>query len=336
VIGDGRRRPVAVSAVIGALVLGVLLAPVLFAAAAVVDLCTPRARWRHVRLLATVLLALGIEVTGLAGLAVLWLASGGGRLTAFSRLHFALQHWWTSALLTAAHRTLGLRILVEDPEPARAGNVIVLGRHTSIGDAAIPAVLLGDRHRLDVRYVFKHDLRWDPCIDTIARRVGHVFVDRRDDSGRAATAIRDLARRVDGRSAAVIFPEGTFFSAERKARAVERLAAGSRPELAVRAEHLTHLLPPRPAGTLALLDGAPTADVLVLGHIGFEQFSSLRAIRRAVPFRAPVHVWMWRVPRVDVPVAESARIDWLYDQWAVLDASITARLAASSHPSAAL
>jgi 1-acyl-sn-glycerol-3-phosphate acyltransferase len=241
-------------------------------------------------------------------------------------VHFTLQHWWTGALLTAAHKTLGLRILVEDPLPARVGNVIVLGRHTSIGDAVIPAVLFGHRHGLDVRYVLKHDLQWDPCIDIIGHRIGHHFVDRGDNSARSSAAIRQVAARLDARGAVVIFPEGTFFSPARKERAIERLAAGSRPDLAERAARLAHVLPPRPAGTLALLDGAPTADVIVMGHTGFERFTSLGAIYRAVPFRAPVRVWLWRVPRAAVPGTDGTRVDWLYDQWERLDASITARL----------
>jgi 1-acyl-sn-glycerol-3-phosphate acyltransferase len=320
------RRAVSIATLVTAFVVIVPLAPLVFLLAAVLDLLVPRSSWRHVRLVAMALLALTVDLVGLIGLGALWVMSGGRRVTRLSRLHFALQHWWVGALLTAAHKTLGLRILVEDAEPARAGNIIVLGRHTSIGDAAIPAVLLGHRHRLDVRYVLKHDLQWDPCIDIIGHRVGHHFVDRSDDSGQSGDDIRRLAARIDTRGAGVIFPEGTFFSPPRKTRAIERLAAGARPELAVRAARLEHLLPPRPAGTLALLDGAPTADVVVMGHTGFEQFTSLRAIYRAVPFRAPVRVWLWRVPRSEVPADQAARVGWLYDQWDQLDASITAHL----------
>lgn len=319
------RRPASIGVVITAFAILVSLAPLLFLVAAAVDVLQPRGRGRHVRIVAMVLAALAIEVAGLVMLGAVWCVSLG-HPSRLERLHFTLQNWWTGALLTAAHTTLGLRVIVEDPEPAQRGNVIVLGRHTSIGDAAIPAVLLGHRHGLAVRYVLKHDLQWDPCIDLVGHRVGHLFVDREDAAG-ATHDIRRLAQRVDGRGAAVIFPEGTFFTPQRKARAVARLAAGSRPELAARAEQLRHLLPPRPAGTLALLEDAPTADVVVLGHVGFERFTSLAAIRRAVPFREPVRVWVWRVPRAEIPLGDDARVDWLYDQWARLDESITARLA---------
>jgi hypothetical protein len=108
--------------------------------------------------------------------------------------------------------------------------------------------------------------------------------------------------------------------------------SGSRPELAARAEALQHVLPPRPAGTLALLDGAPHADVVVLGHHGFEQFTSLKAIQRAVPFREPIRVWMWRVSRAQVPATRDERVDWLYEQWLALDRSVAARFPDTTHP----
>jgi 1-acyl-sn-glycerol-3-phosphate acyltransferase len=327
--GSGaRRRLRTVPGVFLALVLLVVTAPITFPVAAVVDLVTGRRRWPTPRLLAMAIAALGIDAVGLVALGGMWIVSGGGRFMQaryVQRAHFALQHWWTGALMDAAEVTLGLRMIVEDDEPARTGNAIVIGRHTSIGDAAIPAVLLGNRHRFDVRYVLKHDLQWDPCIDVVGHRLPHHFVDRGGDRATEADAIRRIATGLDERSVAVIFPEGTFFTEARHERAVRRLEGGSRPELAARAARLHHLLPPRTAGTLALLDGAPDADVVVLGHIGFEQFNSLRAIRRSVPFREPVRIWLRRIQRADVPVDTDARVDWLYQVWERLDTEIAER-----------
>jgi 1-acyl-sn-glycerol-3-phosphate acyltransferase len=328
--GSGARRRIrTVPGVFLAFVLLVLTAPVTFPIAATIDLVTGRRRWPTPRLLAMAIAALGIDAVGLLALGGMWVVSGFGRFTHapyVQRAHFALQHWWTGALMDAAEVTLGLRMIVEDDTPARTGNAIVIGRHTSIGDAAIPAVLLGNRHRFDVRYVLKHDLQWDPCIDIVGHRLPHHFVDRGGDSAAEALAIRRIATGLDDRSVAVIFPEGTFFTEARHERALRRLEAGSRPELAERAAGLRHLLPPRTVGTLALLDGAPDADVIVLGHIGFEQFNSLRAIRRSVPFRAPVRVWLRRIRRADVPVDAEERVDWLYREWARLDAEIADRV----------
>ena len=325
-----RRRSISIPGVIVTMVVAVLFSPMLFTAAALVDLVTGRRGWPHVRLLAMIILALVIEFVGTLGAGLAWIAFGGGRFfhtRPAQRAHFALQRWWTGALLTAAERTLDLRIQVDDPTPAARGNAIVLGRHTSIGDAAIPAALLGNLLDLDPRYVVKRTLMWSPCIDIVGHRLPHHFVERQADDNRGElAALRAIATGLDDHTSVVIFPEGTFFTPERRLRAIERLRNGSRPELAERAQLLQHVLPPRPGGTLALLEGAPHADVVVLGHLGFEQFNSLGAIRRAVPFRAPIRVWVWRIPRTEIPVDRDDRVDWLYEQWLALDRSIAARL----------
>lgn len=326
-----RRRSISIGALVGALVVATLAAPLLVVVAALVDVFERRRGWPHVRLFAMAYLAAAIELVGTLGAGVTWVVFGFGRgfhTRAAQRAHFGLQRWWTGALLTAAEKTLDLRIQVDDPAPAAAGNMIVLGRHTSIGDAVIPAVLLANLLGLDPRYIVKRSLMWSPCIDLVGHRLPHHFVERNADDNRGElAAIRAIGAGLDARTAVVIFPEGTFFTPQRRQRSLERLRNGSRPELAARAEQLRHLLPPRPAGTLALLDGAPHADVVVLGHLGFEQFTSLAAIRRAVPFRAPVRVWMWRVPRAEVPEGVQARVDWLYDQWLTLDRTVAEHLA---------
>ncbi len=326
-----RRRTTSIATLLLALVVVTLTAPLLVALAALADLFTRRRGRPHLRLLALVVLALVIELVGVLGAATTWVLFAGGRYfhtRPAQRAHFGLQRWWTGALLTAAARTVNLRVQVDDPGPAARGNTVVIGRHTSIGDAAIPAVLLGNLLGLDVRYVLKRQLQWSPCIDLVGHRLPHHFVERAagDNRGELA-AIHAIGTELDEHTSVVIFPEGTFFTPERHERAVAHLRAGARHELADRAARLRHLLPPRPAGTLALLDAAPDADVVVLGHVGFEQFSSLDAIRRAVPFRAPIRLWVWRVPRAEIPMGNEARVSWLYDQWERLDDAIAQHLA---------
>jgi 1-acyl-sn-glycerol-3-phosphate acyltransferase len=204
-----------------------------------------------------------------------------------------------------------------------AGNAIIVGRHTSIGDAAIPAALFGNAAGLNTRYVLTRGLMWGPCLDLVGHRLINHFVARRgSDTATEAAAVGALTDGFGDHAVAVIFPEGQFFSPERKARALERLRAGSRPELAERADALHYLLPPRPAGVLALLEGAPDADVVVLGHVGLEAFTSMAAIVRQVPMRRAVRVWMWRVERAEIPFDDDARVDWLYDQWSRLDRTV--------------
>jgi 1-acyl-sn-glycerol-3-phosphate acyltransferase len=314
----------------------VVLAPLLFAFAAIIDLVSAPRRWRTTRLLALVVAALAIEVITLAAAGVLWTAFGCGRALRTRRsfwMHHRLQRWYTGSVMGAARVTCGLRIAIEDAEPASQGNAIVLGRHTSIGDAMIPAALFAGRFDLNTRYVLKDDLLWGPVFDIVGGRLRNHFVDRTPDDGDAErAALAELVHDLDDRSVAVIFPEGTFFTPERKTRAVQRLRDAGRTELAGRAEGLRHVLPPRPGGTLALLTAAPHADVVFVGHTGLERFTSLRAIWGSVPIDRPVRVWLWRVRHDEIPREADAQLRWLYDQWERLDASIHVRLESPSAP----
>lgn len=324
------RRALTVPGTLGAFAFAVLFAPLLFAVAAVADLLTGPHRWRHVRLLAMVTLALGVELVGIAIATLLWFRHGFGRgfdTPAAFRNHHRLQCWYIDGLLSSAKLTCGLRIEVEDPSPAAAGNAIVIGRHTSIADAAIPAMLFANHFDINTRYILKDDLLWGPAFDIVGNRLLNHFVDRSPaDSPAERAAIRRLTEDFDEHAVAVIFPEGTFFTPARKERAIARLRERGEDELARRADALRHLLPPRPGGTLALFEGAPHADVVVMGNTGLEQFTSLGRIYRGIPFRDPVRVWLWRVPAAERPSDPADQVRWLYDQWARLDASIDARL----------
>jgi 1-acyl-sn-glycerol-3-phosphate acyltransferase len=325
------RRALSISTVVVAFAASVVLSPLLFAIAAVADLITGPRKWRNSRLLAMIVLALAIEVAAIIAAGTLWLVFGAGRYIRSSKsfwMHHRLQRWYTGALMAAAGATCGLRIDVEDESPASRGNAVVIGRHTSIGDALIPAVLFAGRFDLNTRYVLKDDLLWGPAFDIVGNRLRNHFVDRTpDDSVAEREAITRLMDGFDERCVAVIFPEGTFFSAERKARAVKRLADAGRHELAARADGLRYVLPPRPGGALAMLAGAPLADAVFVGNSGFERFNSRGAIYRSVPFAEPVRVWLWRVPNDEIPREPEQQLSWLYDQWERLDASIHVRLA---------
>ena len=118
-------------------------------------------------------------------------------------------------------------------------------------------------------------------------------------------AIEHLAKGA-GDEHLVIFPEGTFYTAARAARVMERLAERD-PERAARLD-LRHLLPARPGGILALLRGSPEVDMLLIAHVGFEPFGSLRAILHNVPFQRPLRIHVWRVPTRDIDDNDEARL----------------------------
>ena len=137
--------------------------------------------------------------------------------------------------LVAAFRLCGTRLIVERAPGMRPGaSYIVVSNHQSMFDIPIFGALLRSNFP---KYVSKRSLgRGIPSVSYNLRRGGHVLIDRNDGAG-AVAAIRELGERVHaGRASAVIFPEGT------------------------RARHGV-LAPFRPAGTLALLEAAPTTPV---------------------------------------------------------------------------
>jgi 1-acyl-sn-glycerol-3-phosphate acyltransferase len=97
----------------------------------------------------------------------------------------------------------------------------------------------------------------------------------------------------------LIFPEGTRFTPEKLERAIASLARSRVPHLAERARTFRHVLPPRLGGPLALLEECAGTDVVFCTHIGFEGTTTFRELWEGV-----------------------GRIDWLYGEWARVDAWI--------------
>ncbi|HKY13391.1 MAG TPA: 1-acyl-sn-glycerol-3-phosphate acyltransferase, partial [Microthrixaceae bacterium] len=199
------------------------------------------------------------------------------------------------------------------------GPVVCLERHASIVDTLIPIKVFAE-HDMSCRYVMKDELLWDPAIDLIGGRLPNYFVDR---SGRNTPAeverIRSLAAGTRPDQAFVIFPEGSRFTPEKRARAVEKLRE-SNPELGALADKLTQTMPPRAGGSLASLGGAPEADVVILAHTGLEGLAGLKDLIRSVPFRRPVEVECWRIPRAEIPTGDPEMLEWLFETWAEVDA----------------
>ena len=94
------------------------------------------------------------------------------------------------ARLDGVRRLLGLRFEVEGDELVGRGPMIVLYRHASIVDNALPAVLISRPHGIDLRYVLKDELQALPTLDIGARWVPTCFVHR----GSADPGARDRPR----------------------------------------------------------------------------------------------------------------------------------------------
>lgn len=307
-----------------AVVLGVpvllVASPLAFAATLVTDLLTGPRRLRFTRLLGMALNYAVCEWIGVIVAFLLWIATGFGiamQRPWSRRAHYAVQRWWGGAVFAAAERWLGVRVEIDSGELVRHGPFIIAARHASFIDALLPTILLSAQSPALARHVLKQELAWDPCLNIYGHRHPNHFVERgAADRTTELTAIEALAATSAG-EALVIFPEGTFRSAARASRVLERFAERE-PDRAARLD-LRHLLPPRPGGISALMQGCPEADLVLVAHTGFEPFGSFRAIIDNVPFSAPVRIKLWRVPADDIPDEADARLALIDDWWQRMD-----------------
>ena len=77
-----------------------------------------------------------------------------------------------------------------------------------------------------------------------------------------------------------------------------------------------------------MLEAAPNADVLMLGHVGVEPFGSIPEILANLGDRRHrLRVKAWRFDRSSIPIDADAQIQWLFERWLEMDEWI-----ASHHP----
>jgi 1-acyl-sn-glycerol-3-phosphate acyltransferase len=317
-----RRRLVSIPGVMLAAVLLLVLAPLWLPLAIVVDLAMLRWRLPAARLLLFGLCWSWLESIGVSVAAALWLC--GQRRN--RRLHYRLQAWWAASLMSALQVTTGVKVFVKVDDLA-PGPAVVLCRHASLADSLLSAWAITAVAKLRPRYVLKRELLWDPCLDVVGGRIPNYFLDRSAaDSAPELEALRLLGQDLDERDVAVIFPEGTRSSPAKRQRALDAIAR-SQPERAARMAALHHVLPPRPSGTLALLEGAGETDVVFAWHCGFDGLDTFAGILRHLAHRPPpVRFVARRVSANDVP-PPADRADWLDDQWLQLDRDTDALIA---------
>ena len=319
-----RRRIVSVPALmLGALVLLVTV-PIWLPIALVVDLFVAPRRFPHTRLLAFALLWSWLESAGLIRATAIWCTGRGRRLDP----HYRLQRWWARSLVAALRHTCGLTIEVEGVDALTSGPAIALVRHASLADALLSAWLFAEQARLQPRYVLKRELLADPCLDVVGNRLPNHFLDRNaTDSAPELAALEHLTRGLGTGEVAVIFPEGTRASPAKRERALASIAARD-PERSSRLRDLRVLLPPRPAGSAAMLAGAPDVDVVVVWHVGFDGLDTFGGILRRIPLQGtPARFVVRRVPRAEVAQGGDFTA-WLDATWLALDTEVSAALAA--------
>ncbi len=318
-----RRRMVSVPGLAAATLALTIAIPVWLPIAVLVDVVRTRFRFPLARLLAFAVCWCWIELFGVAKAFGLW-ATGRG---SDQQAHYSLMASWSGALIKALGATTGIRPEIEGLDEVIAGNAVVLARHASLGDSLLSGWALTTEARLHPRYVLKNDLLYDPCLDIVGLRVPNHFLDRSaTDSSAELAELSRLASGIGPGVVGVIFAEGTRANARKRERAIDKIAERN-PRRAERLAALRHLLPPRPAGSIALVDGAPDADLVFAWHTGFDGLDSFGGMidKLAKPM-TPARFVLRRVPRSEVPIGDEFPA-WLDEQWLRMDAEVAAAIA---------
>lgn len=327
-----RRLLLAPAVVIAETVL-VVLSPVLMLVAAL--LSPVFGGWRPVRLVAIAVDGLARHLAAILACFGLWVVSGFGRTFASQRMqraHYAVLRWFVAGLYGTIVRIARVEVRLHDSAEAEHAlrtpgrPVVVFSRHAGEGDTLLVIHQMLSLYDRGPRVVMHESLRLDPLIDAMGERLPNRFLDPR--GGDTEREVEAMARDLGETAALVIFPEGKNFSEETRRRGIERLERGGHEDEAAVARGMRHVSAPRPGGSLAALQGAPEADIVVMAHSGFP--TGLRQLWDCLPAKQVVEVRMWVEPASGLPEAHDERIEWLFDRWRRLDEWVEQRHAARS------
>jgi 1-acyl-sn-glycerol-3-phosphate acyltransferase len=315
-----RVRGIAVEVVL--LIVLTVLAPVLLIFGVTVDIVIwlrRRKPWMAIRLLAMLWWFLVGELYGLVGLLGIWILSGGRDSARRRDRVYRLKRRWLRSHLAGIRALFGLSFEIEGLELAGGGPVLVMIRHASIIDNALPDAILGHAHGLGFRFIIKRELQMLPSIDIGGRWVPTLFVRRGSgDTAGELERMRALSVNLSPHDGLLIYPEGTRCTMEKLARA-KAIIAERQPELAPLADRLQNLLPPRLGGSIALLESARGADVVIFGHVGLDGFEYISDIWSGGLVGSTVRLKFWRFAAAEVPHDRDELIAWLYARWQELD-----------------
>lgn len=292
-----------------------------------------RPRLRAVRVVTLALAYTLGECLCVLGCLALWVATGAGAglsrpwaLRANQRMLDA----FLGALLWLAGPVFGFHLVVEEPERhpedllAASGisPVLVLARHAGPGASFALVHLLLSRYNRQLHVVLKDTLRLDPAVDLLLSRAGCTWIPARPDPTTPSTErIRMAAAELRSGQALLLFPEGADWTPLRHVAAVAKLHRRGLVREARMALRMPHVLPPRAAGTVAALQGAPGADVLVFTHTGHDELLDAKAAWEALPLSQPLRMTWWRSPAASLRGASDEEVNaWLHQTWTEIDA----------------
>lgn len=315
-----KRRLISIPTVVLLLPLCIVLTPVALVYSLFSDLRGGRKALPTFRLWIFTIIYILHEWTVIPLAGALWLRGGFGRSLDLA-MHSRIQGRWVGSLLRWAGRVLDVAVEWPEHDTFPDGKVVVLSRHASMIDAVLPAHLFPTQLGRPVHYVLKRELMWLPSLDIFGHRLGNHFVDRAGDTEREVASIIELIETAEEDAGIVIFPEGTYATPDTRAKVIASLERRDDTELVEFAKQLEYLLPPKPAGALALLQRAE--NVIIFGHIGLEGVAEFKGLRHNLPANRPILTKAWPFHIADLPDLDDARIEWLREQWLALDAWVS-------------
>jgi 1-acyl-sn-glycerol-3-phosphate acyltransferase len=269
------------------------------------------------------LLYLSCETGGLIMSFGIWILSGlptGKGSPGFIGMNAWLQGWWTYALLSGATRIFSMNIKVENQECLIPGPIILLVRHSSTADTVLAAVLAAKSYGLLLRYVLKEELLWDPCLDVVGNRLPNVFINRSGrETQKELEKIKRLPENMSKTDGILLYPEGTRFHPGKLRKAVENLQKTGDAVLFEKASQMRYVLPPKPGGFLTVLQNAGDVDVVFCAQTGFEKASNFSEFFHGGLIDQVIRIKFHRIPYGEIPLQPKNQMEWLYDQWLIID-----------------
>ena len=306
-----------------------MLLPIVLLLALLVDLVFLRWRLGTVRLVLLVVAYLWIGVWAQIWSFAIWVRFGFGRglwTDSGQDQSNRMIAWWIDSMLGAL-RIVGFRLEWYGDQDMPAGPIAMLSRHESLADVYVPTKFILRMNRR-IRVVLAAGLRGEPALDVVGHRTPQFFVRREgSDMRKEVEGILRMTEHHTDDTGFCIFPEGGLVRRGRRERVLNKLD-DTRPDLAARARRLRHLLPPRPPGAAAILEGAPTASAVFIAHVGLDTLTDPKTVWKSMPMRRPIEVRSWVHPASTVPTDPAERESWLFDQWQVMDDWIEERRAA--------
>lgn len=231
-----------------------------------------------------------------------------------------LQRRWSRGLFWSTNRIFSLKVSIdglealEDPRPC-----VVMSRHASTLDTMLPLAVV--RELKWFRYVIKSELLIDPALDYVAQRFPNVFVNRGgSDPEFEIQKVLALGTELEENGAVVVYPEGTRFSKEKRARLLEKFSHD--PVLKAVTESLRYTLPPLREGSVRLISSTPNADLVFIAHRGVDKIRAMSDLISGGMTNAHLEVLIWRYKAEDVPREPDAVRDFMVKNWQRIDAFV--------------